>query len=297
MHRIRRFLDDVAVHPHPAKYGAGVMLKKLGLSRLLLIRKSDFVLRFYPTSLSLALWSNPGARSGDEHIVRGCLRPGDTMVDVGANIGELALAGARAVGKGGRVIAIEPDAKVYRYLCGNIALNHAGNVQAVHCALGAAEGWASLHHSGGDDTTNAVSTEGEANVPLRRLDSITAELDRITLLKVDVEGYEKFVFQGGGATLSRTRFLYFESWDAHFAKFGYGFPEIYKLLGEQNFAIYRPHGQQLLGPLDAGYRSAACENLVALRDTREFLDRTGLVLQEPLVQQPVQAAPVDGGRD
>src|SRR4051812_4112055 len=57
------------------------------------------------------------------------LRPGDTVVDVGANIGAFAVVAASIVGPRGRVIAFEPVAETFQCLTENVALNGLGNVE------------------------------------------------------------------------------------------------------------------------------------------------------------------------
>jgi hypothetical protein len=72
------------------------------------------------------------------------------------------------------------------------------------------------------DCENAVLREGNITVPLTTLDALTTPHEGpIRLLKVDVEGYERFVFQGTLATMLRTECLYFEADEANFAGFDY----------------------------------------------------------------------------
>src|SRR3954468_25099344 len=63
-------------------------------------------------------------------IFRQQLRPGMTVVEVGANIGAQTLAFAQAVGSEGRVMAFEPRRSIFQLLCANLALNGIDNVEA-----------------------------------------------------------------------------------------------------------------------------------------------------------------------
>lgn len=122
------------------------------------------------------------------------LRPGDVFVDVGANCGLFTLFGARAVGADGRVLAIEPSSEMAQRLRFNVEANGAGNVAIVQVAVGAEAGRATLY--GGDHPGLAslcASVGGSATevlvAPLLTL-AEGANLSRIDVLKIDIEGYE-----------------------------------------------------------------------------------------------------------
>ena len=66
-------------------------------------------------------------------ILRAFLRPGDTALDIGANIGDLTLPMARIVGETGRVYAVESHVDNYNVLCANMALNGVEHVRALNC--------------------------------------------------------------------------------------------------------------------------------------------------------------------
>ena len=102
-YRLRKLRE----HPRPGRFILGRILWRSGLSPLF-VREMPrgFRVRFYPTSISAALWSNPSSRTEDEDFVWAVLRPGDRYIDAGANIGQLALAASKRVGPEGEVIAI-----------------------------------------------------------------------------------------------------------------------------------------------------------------------------------------------
>ena len=122
--------------PRPLRFLASRALWRSGASRLLTFEAHGARLRFFPSALSASLWLDPMQRADDVDVVRGLLRPGDTCIDVGANIGLLSLVASAAVGTTGRVIAIEPHPRVFGYLTANLELNDATNVHAINRAVG-----------------------------------------------------------------------------------------------------------------------------------------------------------------
>jgi len=133
---------------------------------------------------------------------------GATVVDVGANIGCHTLPFAHAVGPSGRVIAVEPQFMLFAMLCGSLAMNGLQQARAHWCAMGADAGvvivppvdYTAQGNFGGLELSD--QRKGES-VPRVTLDALA--LDRLDFLKVDVEGMELDVLQGGAQTISRLR--------------------------------------------------------------------------------------------
>jgi precorrin-6B methylase 2 len=84
--------------------------------------------------MSTALWQNSHVSDEDHRVIGKILRPGDTFVDVGANIGELSLFAAQRVGKSGCVVSVEAHPRTFSYLKRNIEMNPHLMVQAVNMA-------------------------------------------------------------------------------------------------------------------------------------------------------------------
>jgi FkbM family methyltransferase len=134
------------------------------------------------------------------------LRPGDTFLDIGANIGLYTLAAARRVGGRGRVHAFEPCSQTFERLLDNVQLNRADNVSCHQVALSFENARAELTlANGGFDACNSLGkpymgeTTGCEMVTTVTLDSFVAEhgvAGRNTTLKIDVEGWENHVLAG-----------------------------------------------------------------------------------------------------
>ena len=263
----------LATRGHLSRYIAARLLVYTGASRFLLIRRRGYTLRFYPSSVSSVLWTDPANRDEDEAFLHRYLRAGDHVIDVGANIGNFALAAASIVGGAGRVVAVEAHPATHTYLQGNVALNPTLPVTTIAAALGETTGEVMFSDSRADDQ-NAVGTSGEGvRVPLCPLDTLDLPAGPIALLKVDVEGYEEPVFRGGAATLARTACVYFESWETLCARYGRTSTTVLRLLADAGFALYRFGGIQSLSPVEASHVSASCENLLAVRDSSAFFAR------------------------
>lgn len=152
---------------------------------------------------------------GEVALFTQIVKPGMFVVDVGANIGAHTVFFAKAVGPGGRVLAVEPQRILYQLLCGNLALNVIGNTFVQQVGLGSAPGSIRVPpiDYSGSANFGGVSLgdfqDGE-QVPVVTLDSLA--LPSCHLLKIDVEGMEAEVLQGARETLARHRpLLYVEN--------------------------------------------------------------------------------------
>src|SRR4051812_29531042 len=81
----RQIVRRLKQERHIPRFLAARFLWRTGLSKYFSIDNGRFQLVFFPTALSSALWYTPDARSDDETFFYDFLRPGDVVVDVGAN--------------------------------------------------------------------------------------------------------------------------------------------------------------------------------------------------------------------
>jgi FkbM family methyltransferase len=137
---------------------------------------------------------------GTTSVITRLLHPGDTFIDVGANIGLLTLPAARCVGRRGMVIAIEPVPRLANLLRRSLALNGvAARVRVEQCAAGDVFGSARMHVGtilGHSSLLPLNDVRQVIEVPVRRVDAIVAPGSKVTLVKIDVEGYEIAVWRG-----------------------------------------------------------------------------------------------------
>ena len=258
---------------------ASVVLRRLGLSHLMTIRSSGLRLKFFPTINLTYLWEDPDFFAIDTDFLRALLRPGDVMIDCGANIGQLALFGAKCVAPGGIVYAIEAHPTIFGYLRRHTEMNDAPNVTLIHAAVGEKEGSINFSDMAADDGNHVVPSGSGLTVPMHTLDSLIPAGTAVKLLKIDVEGYEKLVFEGAPRVLAATECVFFESSSLLFERYGYGCEDVYALLRNAGFTLFRWRGKGIVETLPPGYASGvATENLVAVRDRDSFLRMTGFTL-------------------
>lgn len=157
-----------------------------------------------------ALRRQPG-ETATAALFRRLLRPGSTVFDVGANVGYYALLAGRSVGPDGRVFAFEATPAVATRLAENVALNGLDNVTVVHSAVCDRSGEIEfrLHDddSEGNSMVNFAADWPTVRVPAVSLDEYAADhgLERVDVVKVDVEGAEPLVLAGATRLLSAAR--------------------------------------------------------------------------------------------
>jgi len=134
------------------------------------------------------------------------VREGMTVLDIGANIGIYSLLSAKRLGGTGAVHAFEPTPFVADRLRDNIRLNDFQNVRVNQMALSDRAGTARFYlHEEADCSSLGAVSSNSIEVDTMSLDEYVrrAGLDRVHLIKIDVEGGEFRVLLGARALLSR----------------------------------------------------------------------------------------------
>lgn len=140
------------------------------------------------------------------------IQEGAVVFDVGTNIGEVCMNAAALVGPTGMVYAFEPDPLSFRKFTGNLALNRFGNIFASNLGLGDAPAMRQMKvdcatNRGGNRITGENVPGEHFPIAIETLDRFVAQraLQRLDLVKIDVEGFELAVLQGAGEALARFR--------------------------------------------------------------------------------------------
>ena len=134
-------------------------------------------------------------------FLRRAMRPGDKVVDIGANYGLYTLSIARTVGATGHVWAFEPATRTHAFLTRSVQANRFTNVTVERSAMSDHVGTGHLALSDQPEL-NALTQDGNASteqVPLVTLDERMQTLgwSSIDFLKLDAEGAEQAILDGG----------------------------------------------------------------------------------------------------
>ena len=133
--------------------------------------------------------------------VQRMLKPGNVVVEAGANIGYYALMESRLVGNKGVVYAIEPSPKNFEYLNRNIKLNKRTNMETYRLAIGDKNRKAKMNISSHSNLSSLIKQKnrkitGTVEVNVTTLDSFLKGKRYPDFIRMDVEGYEYNIIKG-----------------------------------------------------------------------------------------------------
>jgi FkbM family methyltransferase len=177
------------------------------------------------------------------------LDPGETSLDIGANVGQMTNLMRLKAGRGGRVVSFEPHPELFAELKYNIetlpAPADSALVELHNLALSDAAGeasldvgtaWSSNRGTGKVASAGAKGAAGLIAIQLAVLDQILDRETRVGVCKIDVEGHELQVLKGAAGLLAKRRFrdIIFEDYAA------YPSP-VHELLLDQGFTLFSLH--------------------------------------------------------
>jgi FkbM family methyltransferase len=217
------------------------------------------------------------------------LREGMVVVDIGANIGYFTTLAAKCVGRGGKVIAVEPDPYNFRLLLRNIRNNRLNNVLPFELALGSSPHEARLFRSAENYGDHRLYGEDERQrdsvyVPVDTLDNLLAQqgIGKVDVIKMDVQGYEHLIMEGMTRTLQAVErcTILTEFWPYGIEQAGGSADEFFELLITSGFraSVLSADGSakeadlagvlKLIPPLNAKCPDHAYVNLIFTKDGR-----------------------------
>jgi FkbM family methyltransferase len=155
-------------------------------------------------------WYGEYAKKQLDVVLNHCIIRSDSVIlDVGSHVGAIAVPLALGV-PNGKVYCFEPQPLVYQMLCGNLALNGITNAKAFNLGVGKSfrsidiqvKDWNNSINMGG----NELVDNGNYRVNVEALDELFHDqLDKISFIKIDVEGMEKEALQGAEQIIKQSR--------------------------------------------------------------------------------------------
>lgn len=175
-------------------------------------------------------------------------KPGDNVIEVGANIGAHTVGLAKMVGSQGNILAFEPQRIVFQTLCANISINSLTNVKCFQYAVGDINGQVLVPDLNHEVKSNfgGVSLIINTDCPKEYVQCVTLDsfitLPKLKLLKIDVEGMEANVIKGAQNIIKKLRPIIYTENDRKSKS-----EEIIRLIMGMDYSLYW-HLPQLFNP-------------------------------------------------
>jgi len=208
-----------------------------------------------------------------KQLIKSTLREGETFIDIGANIGFFSILGAKLVGDSGQVFSFEPNPDCVEIINRNKKLNSYENLKIVKKAISNSskkqDFFISKQHALSTLKEDSALMELERTIEVeitsldREIKNLEISEDSISLIKIDVEGHELFVFQGMKELLSSTKpKIIFENNPLAMKEYGYSLIDIYR-------DFLKPHGYKVFFIPSKTHRSlieVSVNNYVSLEE-------------------------------
>jgi FkbM family methyltransferase len=279
-YQLKRFLSRSDVQQNPLK----ALFKRFSWRLRWLITDRPYIIPFV-NNLKISI---PKSGSGACIYYRGLsepetadfilrfLRPGMVLIDVGAHLGEYTLLAAQAVESTGEVHAFEPQVNLFAILSQNVQMNDFNNVILNRSAVSDRPG--EIEFEVNDEPSVSSIRKHDApskhvkvvKVSCTSLDTYWSNQERkIDLIKVDVEGAEKFVFEGAkqllGLSPDEAPTWIFEYSLTGYAGFDYHPSELVELLSNYGYEVWRYSSAGKLSNFDPK-SSSELVNLIATKN-------------------------------
>lgn len=183
------------------------------------------------------------------------VKKGFTVLDIGANQGEITLWSAKATGENGKVISFEPLTQMFKQLQENLSLNPAFKKYVYPVQIGLSDRHAKLPiygasasdiHGGVHEGMPTLYKTENRNVLIEEITISTLDdeleklnIDKVDFIKIDVEGSELPILKGGIKILSKCKpILLIESNEETFVAAGYSQKEFFAFLNQFGYKYY-----------------------------------------------------------
>ena len=151
------------------------------------------------------------------------IKKGDTVIDVGGNMGFFVLILNNLMNDSGKIYSFEPSGRLSKKLSSTVKINNLKNVEIINLALGEQEGATSLYFNPKQSGLSSIVTQDKNDfiveeIKITTLDKFSNNIsERISFIKIDTEGYEPQVLRGAKETIKKHKpTIYLELGGDHF---------------------------------------------------------------------------------
>lgn len=210
------------------------------------------------------------------HFLRRHLGPGMVFLDGGANLGIYSLVASRCVGPAGRVIGFEPSTREFDRANHHVRINRLENTEIIHAGLSDQPGQVGLkvaddkhagHNTLGAFVYDATQLDAIEQVRLVTIDQVVEErgLQRVDLIKLDLEGAETAAIRGATRTIGRFQpKLLVEFSETSLHAQGSSCVELWRTITDLGYALGSiDNAEGSFTPLDQPHFPNASTNLIA----------------------------------
>lgn len=168
------------------------------------------------------------------HVLHRVLRPGDTVIDGGANVGFFTVIMSKLVGPTGKVIAFEPGVNNHQKFADNMALNNVQNVELIKKPLWSEKTTLDFHmqHDSGLNSI-AVSSTTLCKIPLET--AVLSDYSWPKLIKLDIEGAEQHALSALGGF---PPFIIAECFPSTLAPFGHSQESLRQMAKSKGYDMF-----------------------------------------------------------
>ncbi|MEN9552073.1 MAG: hypothetical protein RI935_450 [Candidatus Parcubacteria bacterium] len=241
-------------------------LYRARLSHFFKFTRKWYTMRVFYSPYAFWLWTHKEREKDEELFFEKFLKEGDVVVDCGAHLGTLTITASKIVGDRGHVYAYEAHPRTFSFLKKNIHDNECKNVTALHVAVTDTNQSVRFSDYYVNDM-NSVEENGPLEVTGNTLASLLYDVEKIDLLKLDIEGSELPALIGACDVLERVKAVYYEIEKHAYERFGYHPQDVITFLESKGFISYVYDKDFVVSRIDASrIAKARYYNVIALKN-------------------------------